>query len=109
MICFSTFSSNYSISRHLREKHNIIEKASKNSSFKETKGQGLNTTRFFFPIIIINSLIEEEEEEESLSLDSSNLTTIKKAFLKDILAKDSLNLVKISSYKLDLREKLILF
>ena len=96
-------SSEYSIKRHIRETHIGCS----TSSYKVIKGQALKINKFFFEIKSKVSIHSSEVESSGSSLNLIEpLKQAKEVFLAKYSKKEEKYLEKLSSFKLDSKEKL---
>ena len=109
--CFVILSNKYSIKRHLRENHSSssFNTNSSTSSYKVIKRQALEINKFFFEIKSNNSFISNLSISDRLRSSSPRIDSIERAkesFIANYFKKEEIYLEKLSSFKLDPKEKL---
>ena len=109
--CSIILSSEYSIKRHLRENYSSSSSNTNSSTsfYKVIKEQALKINKFFFEIKSNNSLFNLSDISDRSRSSSPRINSIEKAkeaFIANYSIKKKIYLKKLSSFKLDPREKL---
>jgi hypothetical protein len=115
--CSVILSSEYSIKRHIREKHSTSSsRSSLGPSYRVIKGQALEINKFFFEIkpksLVLGSLEDSSRSRSNRSRSSSSSSRIdaleqaKEVFLASSSKKEEQYLEELSSFTLDPKDKL---
>ena len=116
--CSIVLSSEYSIKRHIRENHSSTSPNPNPSPspYKVIKGQALEINKFFFQIksntsssTSTSSSSRASSRSRSSSPREDTMEQAKEAFMASYSKKEALYLDKLSSFKLDPKEKLTPF